>query len=154
MKEYKKPEIEIVKFEISLAADAAEVEKASFSQPWSEQSLALPATGEYGCGMACEVDGKLAAYACMVSVLDEGEIVNVATHPDYRRRGYARAVLLALLEKARQDGIVTLTLEVRESNAAAQALYASLGFGVVGKRKDFYSRPREDAIIMLRTEGN
>ena len=146
--------MEIVKFAPKHVSEAAEIERLCFSEPWSEQSLALPATGEYGCGMACEVDGKLAAYACMVSVLDEGEIVNVATHPDYRRCGYARAVLLALLEKARQDGIVTLTLEVRESNAAAQALYASLGFGIVGKRKDFYSRPREDAIIMLRTEGN
>ena len=146
--------MEIVKFAPRHISAAAEIEQMCFSEPWSEQSLALPATGEYGCGMACEVDGKLAAYACMVSVLDEGEIVNVATHPDYRRCGYARAVLLALLEKARLDGIVTLTLEVRESNAAAQALYSSLGFGVVGKRKDFYSKPREDAIIMLRTEGN
>lgn len=146
--------MEIVKFAPRHVSAAAEIERLCFSEPWSEQSLALPATGEYGCGMACEVDGTLAAYACMVSVLDEGEIVNVATHPDYRRRGYARAVLDALLEKARLDGIVTLTLEVRESNVAAQALYASLGFEAVGKRKDFYSKPRENAIIMLRTEGN
>jgi len=146
--------MDIVKFAPRHVSAAAEIEKLCFSEPWSEESLALPATGEYGCGMACEVDGSLVAYACMVSVLDEGEIVNVATHPDYRRCGYARAVLGALLEMARRDGIMTLSLEVRESNEAAQALYSSFGFIPVGKRKDFYSKPREDAIIMLRTEGN
>ena len=146
--------MEIVSFSPRHVRAAAEIERLCFSEPWIEDSLALPATGEYGCGMACEVDGVLVAYACMVSVLDEGEIVNVATHPDHRRRGYARAVLAALLERARQAGVVTLTLEVRESNLAAQALYESFGFRTVGKRKDFYSRPREDAIIMLRTEGN
>lgn len=147
--------MEIVEFAPRHVSAAAEIEKLCFSEPWSEESLALPATGEYGWGMACEVDGVLVAYACMVSVLDEGEIVNVATHPDYRRRGYARAVLGALLEEAQNDGIETISLEVRESNLAAQALYASFNFIPVGKRKDFYSKPREDAIIMLmRTEGN
>ena len=146
--------MQLVKFAPEHVSAAAEIEKLCFSDPWSEASLMMLAEDGYGTGIACVEDGVLVAYAGMVSVFDEGEIVNVATHPDYRRCGYARAVLLALLEKARLDGIVTLTLEVRESNAAAQALYSSLGFGVVGKRKDFYSKPREDAIIMLRTEGN
>ena len=146
--------MEIVRFSPCHVSEVAQIEKMCFSDPWSEESLAMPATGEYGCGMVCLVDGAVVAYACMVSVLDEGQIVNVATHPDHRRHGYARQVLLALLELARERGIVILTLEVRASNYGAQALYRSLDFEPVGTRRDFYTHPREDAIIMLRTEGN
>lgn len=146
--------MEIVRFALPHVPEVAAIERMCFSEPWSEDSLAAPATGEYGCGMVCLEGGAVVAYACMVSVLDEGEIVNVATHPDHRRHGYARAVLEALLSLAREQGIVTLTLEVRASNYGAQALYSSLGFEPVGTRRDFYSHPREDAIIMLRTEGN
>ena len=146
--------MEIVKFAPCHVPQVAAIERMCFSDPWSEESLATTASGEYGCGMVGLVDGAVVAYACMVSVLDEGEIVNVATHPDHRRHGYAREVLSALLELAREQGIVTLTLEVRVSNHGAQALYRSLGFEDVGTRRDFYTHPREDAIIMLRTEGN
>ncbi len=146
--------MEIVRFAPCHVSEVAAIEKLCFSQPWSEQSLEMTASGEYGCGMVCLEEGCVVAYACMVSVLDEGQIVNVATHPDHRRRGYADAVLSALLALARERGIVTMTLEVRESNYGAQALYRSHGFEAVGKRRDFYSHPREDAIIMLRTEGN
>ena len=110
------------------------------------------AEGGYGTGIACIEDGVLVAYVGMVSVLDEGEIVNVATHPDHRRRGYARAVIDEVLKLARGRGVTTLTLEVRESNAAARALYESAGFLAVGIRAGFYSHPREDAVIMTRTE--
>ena len=146
--------MEITRFSPCHVPQVAAIERMCFSQPWSEESLAMPATGEYGCGMVCLEEGAVVAYACMVSVLDEGQIVNVATHPDHRRRGYAREVLLALLELAREQGITTLTLEVRASNCGARSLYRSLGFRDVGTRRDFYTHPREDAIIMLRTEGN
>lgn len=144
--------MKLVKFAPEHVSEAAEIEKLCFSEPWSEQSLMLLAKGEYGTGIACVEDGKLVAYAGMVSVLDEGEIVNVATHPDYRRRGYGRAVIDEILRLAREREIVTLTLEVRASNAAAQALYTSVGFRAVGTRAGFYSHPREDAVIMTRTE--
>lgn len=146
--------MQVVDFALRHVREAAEIERLCFSEPWSEQSLAMLAEGGYGCGVALEVDGATVAYAGMVSVLDEGEIVNVATHPSYRRRGYGRAIMTALLERARDRGVRRLTLEVRLSNAAAQALYASFGFEIVGRRADFYSHPREDAIIMLRTEGD
>ena len=110
------------------------------------------AEGGYGTGVACVEDGKLVAYVGMVSVLDEGEIVNVATHPDYRRRGYARAVIDEVLKLARERGVEILSLEVRESNVAARSLYESVGFAAVGIRAGFYSHPREDAVIMTRTE--
>lgn len=143
---------EIQKFAPCHVRAAAEIERLSFSSPWSEESLVL-LCGGYGNGFALLCDGRLAAYAGMTSVLDEGEIVTVATHPDLRRRGYAREVLLRLIGYAQEQGITTLTLEVRESNAAAQALYSSLGFVTVGKRRGFYSDPREDALIMNRYSG-
>ena len=140
--------MEIVRFAPPHVPEVAAIERMCFSEPWSEDSLAAPATGEYGCGMVCLEGGAVVAYACMVSVLDEGEIVNVATHPDHRRHGYARAVLEALLSLAREQGIVTLTLEVRASNDAAIALYTKYGFEKVGLRPGYYHNPTENAILM------
>ena len=144
--------MQLVKFASEHVREAAEIEKLCFSDPWSEASLMMLAEGGYGTGIACVEDGTLVAYAGMVSVLDEGEIVNVATHPAYRRRGYARAVLDAILILARERGVERLALEVRESNVAARTLYESLGFCAVGKITGFYSHPKEDAVIMTRTE--
>lgn len=103
---------------------------------------------EGGMGVACLEGGRLAAYACMTYVLDEGEIITVATHPDFRRCGLARRTLARLCAEAAVRGILTLTLEVRESNSPARALYAAEGFREVGRRRGFYALPREDAIIM------
>ena len=144
--------MQLVKFAPEHVREAAEIERLCFSDPWSEASLMMLAEDGYGTGIACVDDGKLVAYAGMVTVLDEGEIVNVATHPDHRRRGYARAVIDEVLKLARERGVTMLTLEVRESNAAARALYESAGFLAVGIRAGFYSHPREDAVIMTRTE--
>ncbi len=144
--------MQLVKFAPEHVSEAAEIEKLCFSEPWSEASLMMLAEGGYGTGIACVEDGRLVAYVGMVSVLDEGEIVNVATHPDYRRHGYARAVIDEVLKLARERGVTVLSLEVRASNVAARALYESAGFIAVGTRAGFYSHPKEDAVIMTRTE--
>ena len=125
----------------------AELERLCFPSPWSREALGLLLRdGNFG---TATLDGDtVVAYAGLVRALDEGEITNVATHPDHRKKGYARAVLLALIEAAREAGLVRITLEVRVSNAAARALYASLGFRDCGLRKNFYSSPREDGVIM------
>ncbi|MBQ7381322.1 MAG: ribosomal protein S18-alanine N-acetyltransferase [Clostridia bacterium] len=124
-----------------------ELEMLCFGNPWSEQALGhLLENGNFG--IVAEENGRLCAYVGLVSALDEGEITNVATHPDFRRRGYARAVLLALIDEAKRRGLCRVSLEVRESNTGARALYESLGFALCGKRKNFYSRPREDGLIL------
>lgn len=129
-----------------LAAVAA-LERAVFHAPWSEESLAL-LTREGGVGFAvCEGESAL-AYGGMLCVLDEGQITNIATHPDHRRRGLARRVVGALLDEARARGLVTVSLEVRESNIAAIELYRSFGFVTVGKRARFYTHPVESALVM------
>ncbi len=143
----------IVRFSASHISEAAEIEKLCFSEPWSEGGLLLLTEDNAISFAAVEENGTLASYAGMVTVLDEGEIVNVATHPDFRRRGYAREVLRRLIEEGEARGIKFMVLEVRESNLAAQALYASFGFAAVSIRKDFYRLPRENAIVMARGEA-
>ena len=99
--------------------------------------------------MVCSRDGKVCAYGGMMVAVDEGQITNIATHPDYRRQGFGRAVVESLIKYAKMNGLDSISLEVRESNRAAIDLYLSLGFKVEGKRKDFYTKPTENALIMI-----
>ena len=80
-------------------------------------------------------------------ILEEGHIMNLAVHADYRRRGLGELLLLDLYEQARSRGVVHLTLEVRASNLAAQGLYQKYGFQVEGRRLRYYG-DGEDALIM------
>ncbi len=127
----------------------AELEKICFSQPWSRSSLELLTKEGIGVGMVCSKDGRVCAYGGMIVAVDEGQITNIATHPDYRRQGYGRAVVEALVKYAKMNGLDSISLEVRESNKAAIELYTKLGFKVEGKRKDFYTKPTENALIMI-----
>ena len=127
----------------------AELEKMCFSQPWSRSSLELLTKEGIGVGMVCSKDGKVCAYGGMIVAVDEGQITKIATHPDYRRQGYGRAVVEALVKHAKMNGLDSISLEVRESNKAAIELYTKLGFKVEGKRKDFYTKPTENALIMI-----
>ena len=127
---------------------AAELERLCFSEPWSEQALAL-LLGETAFGVACEQDGRVIAYGGMLTVLDEGQITNIAVHPDARRQGIGRTLLTEMLRLARERGLAEISLEVRASNEAAIALYESMGFAVAGRRRHFYRDPTEDALVML-----
>lgn len=129
-----------------LAAIAA-LERACFVHPWSEEALALLCTDE-AFGFVCYEEEQAVAYGGMLTVLDEGQITNIATLPAFRRRGLAHAVFSALLDLARERALASVTLEVRVSNAPAIALYRRLGFTELGRRKNFYTRPTEDAIVM------
>ena len=139
---------EIVRVAPEALGEIAALEALVFAHPWSEQALALLCDAERAFGFAALCDGRVVAYGGMLTVLDEGQITNVATHPDYRRRGLAERVMEALLAEARQRGLALVTLEVRESNAAAIRLYEKCGFATVGRRPRFYTRPTEAAWIM------
>lgn len=127
---------------------AAELEKLCFSSPWSASSLELLTRDGIGVGYVCVQDGRIAAYGGMLIAVDEGQITNIAVHPDYRRRGMASALLTSLMRYARDRHAESVTLEVRASNAAAIGLYKKAGFVEVGRRKAFYTKPTEDALIM------
>jgi ribosomal-protein-alanine N-acetyltransferase len=125
----------------------AQLEQACFACPWSVSSLRL-LLNEPNLAFVVEEDGAVCGYGGLICVLDEGQITNLAVDAAHRRRGFARAILDAMAEHARQNGIVTLSLEVRASNAGAQALYESYGFVQEGVRPRFYTRPVEDAYLM------
>ncbi len=127
----------------------AELERLCFSEPWSRTSLELLTKEGIGVGMVCSCDGNICAYGGMIIAVDEGQITNIATHPSYRRRGYGRAIVEALIKHAKYNGLDSISLEVRESNRAAIELYTALGFKVEGRRKDFYRKPVENALIMI-----
>jgi len=126
---------------------AADADRRCFSVPWSEESLKM-LTRDPFFGLVALVDGEFAAYGGMMCVLDEAQMLNVATLPEYRRRGLAREILAGLYAEARARGAVTMTLEVRESNAAARELYKNEGFYEIGMRPNYYKDPREAAILM------
>ena len=137
-----------VLFEKKHIEGAARLEKLCFSEPWSEKSLEmLFANGAVG--FAVEEDGIVSAYGGMLTVLDEGQITNVAVDPIHRRKGLGREIVRALIGYAKENGIVSVSLEVRESNEAAIALYESFGFSRRGLRKNFYREPTESAIVMV-----
>lgn len=127
-------------------AALAEIEKACFHAPWSESML----REELGKGifLVAERDGQAVGYVGCQTVLDEGYITNVAVSPDARRQGIARTLIAKLTDEACAAGLAFVTLEVRASNAPAIALYEGAGFGRVGVRKNFYTAPIEDAVLM------
>lgn len=125
----------------------AELERLCFSSPWSKDALHL-LLRDGNCGTVALKGNTVVSYAGLVRALDEGEITNVATHPEHRGRGYAKQALLELIGMARAEGIVRITLEVRESNTPARALYTALGFRDCGIRKGFYSFPKENGVVM------
>ena len=142
--------IEIIRMSREHLLAVAEIEQISFSDPWSVESLELM-LGEQAMGLVAIEDRRVLGYVGMMCVLDEGQIINVATHPDARRRGVGRSLMIAIEQSAKERGIVFLSLEVRESNAAARSLYSSLGWLECGIRKNFYSKPTENACIMTKS---
>ena len=102
------------------------------------------------CTMCAPDEPRVVAFATVFFAPDEGQIVNVATHPDHRRLGAGRLLMEAIETDARRRGFTLLSLEVRVSNDPAIGLYKRYGFEVAGVRKGFYTAPREDAYVMLK----
>ena len=130
----------------------AALEQLCFSCPMSRENLKAFLLGENGCGFVYYGTGNgddlPCAYGGMMCVLDEAQILNIATHPDHRGRGLGKSITERLIDEARERGIAFITLEVRRSNTVARGLYSSLGFTEVGVLKNYYKRPIEDGLIM------
>ncbi len=146
------PEFEIAVFDESRIIEAAHIEKLCFSEPWSEEALRYMCTSPntYAVAVVEMPSGRLAAYGGCEFVPPEASIANVATHPDFRRRGCASLLLDKMEEFLISRGVKDIYLEVRESNAPARALYESKGFRAVGIRKNYYRFPTENAFVMLK----
>lgn len=126
----------------------AALERVCFSRPWSEESLQGELWNDSAVIIVAEgEDGTVLGYAGLQTVLDEGYINNVAVSKDYRRQGIADELIAAFVRFG-QAKLAFLTLEVRASNVPAIALYAKHGFVEVGRRKNYYDAPKEDALLM------
>lgn len=131
-------------------AQIAELEKLCFSDPWSEHSVASELNNRLSLWLVALDGDTVAGYVGSQSVLDEADMMNIAVHPDYRRQGIARDLVLALSDALKEKGIRGLMLEVRASNAPAIALYEQLGFIQVGLRPNYYRNPKENALILKK----
>lgn len=147
-------QVRIVPMNADHLDEVAELERICFSAPWSRNMLAEELDNALSAFLvALDGDGKVVGYAGVQVILDEGYITNVAVRPEWRRRGVAGKLLQVFLDFAQANHLAFLTLEVRESNYGAIALYGSRGFRSVGRRRNYYEHPREDAVIMTRAFG-
>jgi ribosomal-protein-alanine N-acetyltransferase len=128
----------------------AQLEKICFSDPWSENSIASELDNKLAFWLVATEGETVAGYIGSQTVMEETDMMNVAVHPDFRRQGIAEALVNGLVEHLKAMGSRCLTLEVRASNAPAIALYEKLGFTEIGRRKNYYRNPREDALILRK----
>lgn len=124
-----------------------EVEKSSFSTPWSENSFYEELNNPLAHYLVAKDNEKVVGYMGYWHIVDEGHITNVAVHSDYRRQGIGHLLVESVLLYIKESNIQRMTLEVRESNKGAIHLYESFGFRALGRRKDYYDSPKEDAVI-------
>jgi ribosomal-protein-alanine N-acetyltransferase len=125
------------------------IEQAVQAYPWTRGNFTDALSGRYLCSVD-ETDGAISGYVVMMPLLDEAELLNIGVAAGQQRKGLGRAMLREMLDLAREKKIRRIYLEVRASNAAAQALYRSAGFADIGLRRDYYrnAEGNEDAITM------
>lgn len=127
------------------------IENVSFPTPWSKATFAHEVAGnDFAYYVVALDDNKVAGYAGMWVILDEGHITTIAVHPNYRRKGIGARLLNNLISAAKDRGCIKMTLEARPSNFAALDLYEKSGFVSFGMRPGYYSDTGEDAVIMWK----
>lgn len=142
--------MEFVKLTQEHISQIAAIEALCFSTPWSENAFFCELKNPLSCWIVA-LDGKtVAGYVGSQAVLNEADMMNLAVLPGYRRHGIGLQLVEALTNELRSQGVHSLTLEVRVSNASALALYEKLGFVTVGRRPRYYTRPQEDALILRK----
>lgn len=126
------------------------IENSCFVHPWSRQSLESELNNENSVFIAAVDDGTVIGYIGMSVVIDEGYIFNVAVNENHRQKGVGSALIEALVTYGKKNNLYFITLEVRESNISARSLYSKFGFVKVGERKNYYSSPAENAVLMTK----
>lgn len=147
-----KTNIRIVPMNADHLEEIERLERICFSRPWNRRMLAEELENQCAAFLVAE-DGDTGAvlgYAGLLVVADEGYITNVAVFPEFRRCGIAARILEVYLNFAEANRLAFVTLEVRPTNAPAIALYQRYGFEEVGRRKNYYDLPKEDALILTR----
>ena len=140
--------MKIIPMNESHVAQVAVLEKICFSDPWSENSVASELSNPLSLWLIAEENDVVCGYVGSQTVLDETDMMNIAVHPDCRRKGVAAALITELVSQLKLRGSRIVRLEVRESNTPAIALYKSMGFTQLGLRKNYYRNPKENALIL------
>lgn len=129
------------------------LEEICFPDPWSADGIRESLKQDYTKIFGAWHGERLAGYFIAYFFIDEGELVRIAVDPPFRRKGAASLMLESLFRISRSMGKERILLDVRESNEAAITLYRKAGFETDGRRKNFYTKPEEAAILMSRTVG-
>ena len=138
--------LEIRKATIADSRSIEKIENTCFSTPWSLNSIVESLKNECSVFYVAVVDNQVVGYMGLQIFSGEGYVTNIAVMPEYRKQGLA----LALMNKQMQNDMDFITLEVRQSNIPAISLYDKLGFKTVGVRKNYYSNPVENAVLMTK----
>ncbi len=127
------------------------LEEKLFPVPWTREGFFTFLIREDTLFLAVEEKGKILGYAGCLIVLDEADILNIGVDPDRQREGTGGFILQSLLRLLQMQGVHYVHLEVRESNGTARRLYERNGFAIDGLRKDYYTDPTENAVLMTKT---
>lgn len=125
-----------------------EVSSLSLKETWSLDSIEKELSNKFARYIVCKDGDKVIGFIGAWLIASEGQITNLAVHPDYRKKGIGKKLMKSLISSLKDEGCNAITLEVRESNTIAKSLYKSLGFLSEGIRKNFYEDNKEDANIM------
>lgn len=128
----------------------AALENICFNDPWSENSIRSELDNKLSLWVVAVDDDLVVGYVGSQTVLGETDMMNIAVHPDYRKKGIGTGLIVSLIGALEQRGSHSLMLEVRASNAPAISVYQKLGFAEVGRRKNYYRNPKEDALILRK----
>ena len=140
--------LELLKFEERHLASALEIERASNSAAWSERSFRNEFDNPFGDFRVAVDRTKVVGFGGIWDVIDEAHVTTIAVNPEMRRRGIGKQLMIDLLRRAKERGMTCSTLEVRESNEAAIAMYEKLGYSRCAVRKRYYPDNHESAIVM------
>ena len=141
--------IEVRRMDVKDIPEVVEIDRSSFTLPWTERSFKYEV--EENRAARCwvtTVDERVAAMLVVWIIVDEAHIATIATHPNFRRRGFAKQMLVKSLTSAREEGVRKALLEVRARHVVAQKIYCDIGFVEVGRRPMYYRDNGEDAVLM------
>jgi len=125
------------------------IERLSFSSPWSAAAFAQEVRKQYALSRVAVSGERVVGYVCVNIIFDDCHILNLAVHPDFRRQAVGTVLMEEALNRSREKGCRFFYLEVRLTNSGARAFYERFGFKVAGMRKQYYSAPVEDAVLMV-----
>lgn len=141
-------EIVIDNFAVGDLPEVLSIENDSFTVPWSENLFVHDLHNPMSISKVARAEGKIAGYIVAGRILDEGHILNLAVHKNYRGLGIATELVRDIIDDLRENGCRVIFLEVRDSNEAAKKIYSKFSFETIGTRKNYYISPVEDAVVM------